>query len=192
MFFCELIDVPTMPTELKRDILSYIEGLKKRRVEFALSYGTVDTQDSESGAYIADIKQYIKQHGMPRPVSFWEAETQLLQRVSEWLHDTPYRDADWKIQYVKGNSSIAPHIDVRRARTRNLVYVIQPGGLGVTTTWWTSDHSFPETTAIPFDRLELAHSEVLHEDRMYMLNVSCIHSVSKFTQDRIMLSSNIL
>lgn len=182
-----------MSSELRQDIIKYVYDLKKNQVDFVSSYGDVEVEDTKSDFYIDNIKQYVKQYGMPRPVSFWELDEHLVQRVRAWLHNTPYANSEWKVQYVRGNSSIAPHIDVRRIRTRNLVYVIQPGGPDVRTTWWTcTNPTIPETTAIPFDMLQPAHSQILQADRMYMIDVSSIHSVNKFPDDRIMLSSNVL
>jgi hypothetical protein len=193
MNFCELIDVPAMPSALKDDLLSYVAELKAQNKAFECSYGTVETEDSSSAAYISNIREYIKLNGMPRPVSFWQLNESLQSRVSDWLTDTQYKDCTWKIQYVRGRSSVAPHKDIGTTRTRNLVYVLQAGGPDVRTTWWElrSDIFVPETTAIPFDKIHQIYSDVLNENCMYIIDVATIHSVSTLRDDRIMLSVDI-
>lgn len=192
MSYCKHIPVPPMPIDLKEEILGHVNRLVEQDVEFTRSYGSV-VHDPGSDLYIHDYRQYIRQHGMPRPVSFWHLPEDLQTRVQQWLSDTELSERKWQIQYVRGGSSVAPHKDLATGRTHNIVYVLQPGGDNVTTTWWVADDdSIPEITAIPFERLTSVESHVLQEGHMYELTVRPIHSVSKFTSDRIMICSNII
>lgn len=188
---CQQLIHPKMPAALKASIASFAIALHQRRTEFDLVYGNPNPNTTSD-----QYRQYIKQHGMPRPVGFWRLPDELKRDVERWnqLVGTEPRGVDWQIQFVKGGSSIAPHKDLTSKRTHNIVYVIQTGGNNVATSWWRTkdDSAVPETTTIPFEQLELKESCILQEDGMYELDVSTIHSVSKFDAHRILLSYSVI
>lgn len=178
-----------MPYALKTTIANLAIALHQQKAEFEFVYGSPNPNTTAE-----QYKQYIKQYGMPRPVGFWQLTDSIKQQVSEWLVGTEYQNAEWRIQFVKGGSSIAPHKDLTSKRTHNTVYVVKAGGDDVLTSWWkTKDGSdVPETTVIPFEQLDHEESHTLQEDMMYELDVSTIHSVSKFDTHRILLSHSVI
>lgn len=196
--FCDQLEFQCIPKDLKEEILEYSLSLHAQKIAYHASYGQFEHQDSTSMAYIEDPKKYVRAQGLPRPVCFWRLNNSIrIQLANHFSQNSFCQNLEWYIQFVKGGSFVAPHIDKAAARTKNIFYLIQAGGDNVTTSWWTPKVEFqreiiPETTIIPFEKIELVESHVLQEDRWYQLDVSKIHSVSKHMNHRIGLSAGLL
>ena len=195
---CNELKFQCISKDLKEEIIEYSLSLYNQKVSYLESYGQFENQDSNSMAYIQDPKEYIRRLGLPRPVSFWKLNDSIYtQLVDHFFQNDFFKNLEWKIQFVKGGSFVAPHIDKATSRTANILYLVQAGDDNVTTSWWTPTVEFqqdiiPETRVIPFEKLELIQSHNLDEDKWYQLDVSKIHSVSKHLNHRIGLSAGLL
>jgi len=195
---CEELEFQSLTQELTEEILDYALSLYDQKISYSESYGQFENQDSNSMAYIQDPKEYIRRLGLPRPVSFWELNDSIhRQLIDHFAQNEFLKNLEWKIQFVKGGSFVAPHIDKASARTKNILYLVQTGDNNVTTSWWTPKIEFqqdivPETRVIPFEKLTLVETHTLEENKWYQLDVSKIHSVSKHLNHRIGLSAGVL
>jgi hypothetical protein len=195
---CEELEFQCLSQGLAEEILNYSLMLYDQKVSYSESYGQFENQDSNNIAYIQNPKEYIRRLGLPRPVSFWKLNDSIQRQLVDHFSQNEFlKNLEWKIQFVKGGSFVAPHKDKATSRTKNILYLIQTGDDNVTTSWWTPKIEFqeeiiPETRVIPFEKLNLIETYTLEEGKWYQLDVSKIHSVGTHTNHRIGISAGLL
>jgi hypothetical protein len=188
--YCHAIIATPLSKEVKTALIQHAQ--KSAQFGATTSYGVVNTTNSTCVSFIPDIKKYIKEHGMPRPVVIVDLPENTLNEVSSWADANNLSGSSWKLQIIRGKSFVAPHVDNTALRKTNKIYLLQAGGPRVVTSWWQLKQEYskckvPLTTAIPTTALDLICSAHLQEDCMYDIDVGTIHNVSYMEDDRVSL-----
>lgn len=190
---CVRLDGPLLDTTTCSGIVEYagqyvLSGVKSK------SYGSFESKDVDSPVYVSDVRRYLRDHGIPRPVEVLDIPPQISYLLNAQLVDYPHLNSlDWRIQIIRGGSFVAPHIDDTISKMYNIVYMIQTGGDPYTTWWKLKDEyksqSIPPASVVPFNIIEEVGSHLLQQHNWYRLDVSEIHSVSNQRHDRIALTA---
>ena len=107
-----------------------------------------------------DPKDYTKTLRLTHDVYTWT--DQFNEAINSWCQENICKEMYWAFQFMTGDLPI--HKD--NVTLNKFVYVIEPGGLNVVTSFYTEDHS---------TQLE---SIVLETHKWYILKVDTPHDVS--------------
>jgi hypothetical protein len=199
--YCKKLDFEPLPQYLKAESIHRFECIiewflrewgEKKGKEFQ-SYSGWETSNNSSLAYIGDLEKFVSKYGETGAVSVTLFTDNLRDRVLDHYKDTDYfKGRSFHFQFIIGASYVAPHVDPRHVRTKNLVYVLKTGGKKVKTVFYQpKEHlkhlDISDGVVIPYENLDVVEEHILKEDCWYELDVSSIHSVENIESLRLMI-----
>jgi len=183
--FCGPVNIKSIPDDLVKELLD----------DFWKIYNSVKPgwyfqqfeRTKKNIAYIEGTDNNIENSGS---VSFYQADTNLVNKLLEFYKSEFFMYSNMMYQVVTGGPYIAPHVDDSFYRKQGCLCILVQGGNNVKTNWYLpkkdyADLEIPEATAIPYHNLDLVEEHHLEANKWYFGDFSIIHSVENLEGTRV-------
>lgn len=195
MYYKKLVDIPSLPDDLKQDLIEAAHKVFAENQENRILYHRMfEKEDKTTLNYMGDedMDFYEKSGG----VTAMAMPDELHQRVYEF-----YKQADRPITnlfeyygflFVEGGPYCAPHIDDVVRRRNGFQLLLKSGGERVTTAWWEPKEEFKDLSlkdycGVPYSKINKVTEVCLEENFWHWMKFDSLHSVENQESIRIFL-----
>lgn len=185
--FCQSLVIPPLPDDLE-EALKFEFWSMYRNVNPISSYYNFEREEKNL-AYLEKDNTSINDSGR---VSFYLLSNEMDNKLKEFYRPYLFMFNFFVFQVVDGGSYTAPHVDDRTQRKEGFLYILDQGGDNVRTRWYTpkkeyADLYVPDSTGIPYDRLDIVEDHHLQYKTWYYGDFGGIHSVENIERTRVSL-----
>jgi hypothetical protein len=186
MYYKKYPDIPSIPEELKKEIISFAEK-KARKDRTEAFYYDFEKKDESSVAFLDGQNNFENDDRQSGGVGFYRLPADLNKKIVSFYKNPKISfptNKPWNyfVQVVTGGPCVFPHIDAADSRTNGLIYLLKSGGPNVRTRWYEPKKEYAhlkltQCKGIPYSRLDVVEDRCLEEDTWHHMNFLAIHSV---------------
>lgn len=184
--------LPSLPLELKFKIMK--EAKKSYQSDKMIAqFGTYHEFQPGLDTALKLDKEDLDYQRKTGGVGFFDISQKYAKKIREHYKKFPLLSSkNFAVQVVCGGTYVAPHIDPPKMRKEGYLYILQPGGPSVTTTWYKVKDEYSHidvdhSKGLPHKLLEPLESHVLAQDSWHYFNHTVIHGVENQPELRLAL-----
>ena len=196
MYFKKMIDIPSLPIDLKDDLVAEAIKVFNTKQHELLVYPDkrFELENVNCLNYIKkeEMEFYEKSGGVSVLAMSDRMRTRTVTFFKKVDHPATNIFNDYVYLFVQGGSFCAPHIDDVSRRREGLQLLLKAGGDAVKTIWYEPKEQFKELPiidycCIPYSKINSVSETSLEENYWYWMKFDSIHSIENLHSLRIFL-----